>query len=131
MESKEQENTESTDDTQEVRPITLSELDNGSIEARFQEGIGPVHEFMSESGVSGSAKIIITMEFKQKGKPGFCDMKSKVEVKITPQTSQNVLLVRDGTIMEDVTSQDAESPQLFDRTETENNETQTGGDNDF
>lgn len=111
---------------QSLQPLRLSEMDNGSVEARFQEELEKIRDVMTEAGVSGSAKISITFDFKQHTSIGFLEMTSSVTSKLPAQKAGNILMMRDGKILEDVTSHSAEEPGLFDRRNGETTNTKTG-----
>ena len=102
-------------DLQHLQQLHLSTMDNGTIEARFQEELEKVREIMSEAGVQGKASINISLEFKPHKHHGFLEMTTAVSSRIPTQKAANILLMRDGKILEDVTSVSAEQPGMFDR----------------
>lgn len=100
---------------QHLQPLRLSEMDGGSVEARFQEELQQAREYLAEAGASQSARITITLDLKPHKHAGFLELVSSVSSRIPPRKAANILMMRDGKIMEDNTSRSAAEPGLFPR----------------
>jgi len=98
-----------------LEPISLKNIDGGSIEAEFQEKMTEVVEYLSESKNKGTCKIKIELTFKPHERRGFVESTAAVTSSIPVRKRANILMARDGRIVQDITSADASEPGLFPR----------------
>lgn len=97
--------------------ISLKNLDGGAVEQEFQEVMTEVVEAISDPERQGPCTVTLTLTFKPGKRKGFVESTVAVSKKIPNKKRANILMVRDGRIVQDVTSCDASQPGLFPRNE--------------
>lgn len=99
-----------------VEPISLSTFDGGSIEDEFQEKLQEFVDYLGVKDNTGACTINIALTFKRAKQAGFIETVASVTSKIPAHKRANIMMSREGKIVQDVTTRDARQPGLFKRT---------------
>lgn len=106
-----------------LKDVTLTNLSEGQVEQKFQEVLGEAMNAWAE-GRGGKCRITISIELKPHDSGAFVALAAKTKISLPDRATSSVLMLKDGRLKVETTSNDAREPGLF---EHENVVPLTGG----